>query len=130
MFSKIHDRAYQEFLTLLKNFPNSSLDKDFIINTTIWNERFAELKTLIDKTIIPITQAALNSHIESPWQSISIEIDREFRLLGTDILFLNSARQSTTKLARAKTIDNRIEKLIFYTQELLQRYQLKNDIID
>ncbi len=120
MLSTIHNQAYQEFLTLLTNFPTHSLNRDRAIDTKNWVEAFADLQTFFNNTIMPLTEEELNKPIVYRWQSLQIEIRREFRLLGTDILFLKSSRQPTTKLARGKAIDERIQKLMLYSQEILR----------
>jgi hypothetical protein len=120
MLSRIHNQAYQEFLTLLTNFPTHSLNRDRTIDTKNWVDAFADLQTFFNNTIMPLTEGELNKQIVYRWQSLQTEIRREFRLLGTDILFLKSSRQPTTKLARGKAIDERIQKLMLYSQEILR----------
>jgi hypothetical protein len=112
--------AYQEFLRLLNNFPSRSLEADFIIDIAIWSEQFKILQDFFKKTIMPLTDDKLDREVVYRWQSLRTEIDREFRLLNTDIMFLSSSRQATTKLTKAKAIDKRIQKLILYNQEILQ----------
>jgi hypothetical protein len=112
--------AYQEFLRLLNNFPSRSLEADFIIDMAIWSEQFKILQEFFTQTIMPLTDDKLDEEAIYRWQSLRTEIDREFRLLNTDMMFLGSSRQATTKLTRAKTIDKRIQNLILYSQEILQ----------
>jgi hypothetical protein len=112
--------AYQEFLRLLNNFPSRFLEADSMIDMSIWSEQFKVLQEFFNQTITPLTDDKLDEEVVYRWQSLRTEIDREFRLLNTNLLFLSSSRQATTKLTRAKAIDKRIHNLILYCQEILQ----------
>ncbi len=57
------------------------------------------------------------------WRSLQTEIQREFRLLNTDILFLGAARQTKTRELRLKSIGDRIMRLDKYAKSILSILQ-------
>ena len=115
----IHRKAYQDFLNLLyeleKQSQSSALATITADNQVIW----LDLKQVFQKSIIPLTDEDLAPEVASRWRSLQSEIQREFRLLNTDWLFLISSRQPATQEARKKTFITRLSKLIKYCQEIL-----------
>lgn len=53
-------------------------------------------------------------------QSVQTEINRQFRLLGMDMMYLQASRQSTTATQRRQQVSDRIESLIQFCQVLLK----------
>jgi hypothetical protein len=119
MLSTSHSRAYQDFITLLKKFRNIYTNNDLNINTFLVQKELRNLQEYFEQQIIPLDSEKLDSAIASRWQSVQTEIKREFKLLTTDVLFLNSARQPATRARRLKSICDRTIKLINYCQIML-----------
>jgi head-tail adaptor len=115
MLSIIHKKACQNFLDLLVQLEND-FQQQFAQSESIW----AELSELFQQQIISLTDEDLEEKVASGWISWQTEIQREFRLLKSDRLFWLSARQTSTKEARAKIILERLQKLIGYCQIMLQ----------
>ena len=121
MLPASHDRAYQDFLTLLTEFKEvlakistNPIDKSIA-------REFGNLSGWYQAHIARMSDRSLEPAIASRWQSVQTEIRREFKLLSTDILFLASARQIATKQKRIKSIEERLTKLIGYCQIMLSK---------
>lgn len=120
MLSTSHNRAYQHFLTLLTEFKKFVLNLDVDTSLAAVNQEFQSLQQWFSGNIVNLDSQDIDPSIAPRWESIQREIEREFKLLGTDILFLASARQIATKNKRLESIINRTSKLIGYCQGLLE----------
>ncbi|MBE9044459.1 heterocyst frequency control protein PatD [Pleurocapsales cyanobacterium LEGE 10410] len=118
MLPASHKRAYQDFLTLLKEFEGFLVDETQIERSQI-QHKFQNLASWFERYIVCLNSENLNTAIAPRWQSVHTEIKREFRLLSTDILFLTSARQNATQTKRIKSIGDRLTKLLGYCQIML-----------
>jgi hypothetical protein len=112
----IHKKAYQDCLNLLVQLENYYQNPKKDRNEELWTN----LNQFFQQQIIPLTDEDLEGETASRWISLQTEIQREFRLLKTDWLFWVSARQPVTKEARAKSVLERLRKLISYCQMMLQ----------
>ena len=128
MLSIIHKKAYQDFLDLLAklqsdrtafgqsrdcygfDFPASTIHKD-----PIWQE----LVAIFQHRIITLTDEELETEVASRWISLQTEIQRGFRLLQTEWLFWQSARQPATRKAKEASVREQLQKLIDYCQAML-----------
>ena len=120
MLSASHNRAYQDFLTLLTNFKNLVDNPETSSRQSSIMSEFQSLKQCFEQNIVVLDVRQLDPSVIGRWQSVQTEIKRAFKLLTTDILFLASARQDTTQIKRIKSIEDRLNKLIGYCQILLQ----------
>ena len=120
MLSASHNRAYQDFLTLLTKFKNFIDGWPSSGQQPQVNAEFGELQQWFQQNIVVLDSADIELSIVARWQSVQTEIKREFKLLATDILFFASARQNTTQNKRLKSISDRLTKLIGYCQILLK----------
>ena len=120
MLPPLHNRAYQDFLTLLTEF------ESILVAQTKKNEqsqirlKFQDLVKWFKQNISDLSQEDLELAIAPRWQSLQTEIKREFNLLSTDMLFLSAARQKATQVQRIKSISDRLAKLIGYCQIMLK----------
>ena len=121
MLSASHNRAYQDFLTLLAEFKSSLIDSEVETTSFQVKQKFEELQQWFEKNIASLDEQEIEQEIIASWQSVHTEIKREFKLLTTDILFLASARQSQTQTKRLQSISDRTTKLIGYCQIMLKR---------
>ena len=117
----LHKKAYQEFMTLLNQWQESCVvaESNGELRAEITRE-FPKLQQCFEQQITTLTDDELDLKLVSLWRSIHTEVQREFRLLSIDTLFLSSARQITTKKKRLKTIGDRNSKLIAYCQKILE----------
>ena len=108
MLSLAHKKAYQEFLTLLNHWQNSGGNQDKVNEMT---KQFSDLQQWFQQEIMTLTDQELDTTVISLWRSLQTEIQREFRLLSTNILFLASSRQASTREKRLKIIGDRINEI-------------------
>jgi hypothetical protein len=119
MLATSHNRAYQDFLTLLTTFRQNLSAKEQKNNQSSIKQEFQSVSVWFEQNLVSLSAADLESAIASRWQAVQTEILREFKLLSTDILFLAAARQQTTQLTRLQSIDGRLTKLISYCQIMI-----------
>ena len=125
MLSTLHNRAYQDFSTLLTNFSNFIKDTQNQADRRAIEHEFANLQQWFEKNIYNLDEKGIEEAYIPRWQAIQREINREFKLLTTDVLFLASARQQDTKTKRLKNIGDRLVKLTSYCQGILKETESK-----
>lgn len=107
MLSIIHKKVYLEFLNLLEDFQEQLNGSDQSIAQRGWYN----LQQFSQEKLLPLTEDGLAESIVQQWRSLQTEIQRELRLLNTDILFLAAARQTKTKELKLQSISDRLTKL-------------------
>jgi len=116
----IHMNGYQNFLTILIELEiklQPQIAQALPANVkTFWQEVHQYFQTDLEDCLDP----EIETEIYHQWTSLHTEIKREIRLLNTDLLFWQSARQSKTQLARQTSCWQRSQKLIRYCQMLLE----------
>jgi hypothetical protein len=115
-----HNRAYQDFLTLLTKFRQRLSEPGQEFNQSTLKQEFQELSIWFKQNIAQLNNQDLTPAIAPRWQAVQTEILREFKLLSTDLLFIAASRQQTTQLKRLKSINERLTKLISYCQIMLK----------
>jgi hypothetical protein len=128
MLAASHNRAYQDFLTLLTTFRQNLSAQEQKNNQSYVTQEFQSVSAWFEQNLVPLSAQDLEpgipqgrgSLITSRWQAVQTEILREFKLLSTDILFLAAARQQTTQQTRLQSIDGRLTKLISYCQIVIK----------
>ncbi|MGL5834914.1 MAG: heterocyst frequency control protein PatD [Waterburya sp.] len=120
MLAASHNRAYQDFLTLLTTFRQNLSAQEQKNNQSCVTHAFHSVSAWFEENLVPLRPQDLEPAIASRWQAVQTEILREFKLLSTDILFLAAARQQATQLTRLQSIDGRITKLISYCQIMIK----------
>lgn len=123
MLSESHNRAYQDFLTLLIKFRQELSRQKQKINQFGIKQEFQGLLEWFEQNVAQLSNQDLAPAIASRWQAVQTEILREFKLLSTDILFLAASRQQTTQLKKLKSINDRLTKLISYCQIMLKDHK-------
>ncbi len=118
MLPKLHDRIYRELLEALLELQNLSIAPH--IDSPSLEKQYALVKEIFNHRALKLTEEGMDGAIASRWLSVQIEINRAVRLLQNDLLFFRSARQSSTRQTRLKTLCDRIEQLIGYCRVLLQ----------
>ncbi len=119
MLNPSHERAYQDFLTLLTDFKSFLINPEVEVTNSHIQQQFQKLTQWFDNNIVCLDEQELEQNIVARWQSVQTEVKREFKLLTTDILFLASARQNVTRTKRLQSISDRTTKLISYCQIML-----------
>ena len=119
MLSMSHSQAYQEFLTLLEKLQeNFSLVNNEIDIKPVQQE-FQAVKIFFQQHIMGLATPPLDEAIATRWQSLQTELYREFRLLGTDVLFLASSRQAATRAQRLQSVGDRLERIKGYCNAII-----------
>lgn len=119
MLSTSHNRAYQDFLTLLTACSNILCHSAVPANQAQIQQEFRQLIQWFQENIVNLDSQELNREIAPRWQSIQTEIKREFKLLKTDLVFLAAARQQSTQSERIKQIQQRISRLSGYCRGMM-----------
>ncbi|MEL6442256.1 MAG: heterocyst frequency control protein PatD [Cyanobacteria bacterium J06621_8] len=119
MFQASHNRAYQDFLTLLTEFEHYLVQIDAQPEKTAVNRKFQQISRCFKEHIVKIDSQDVAPEILGRWQSVQTEIKREFQLLSVDILFLASARQLETRKQRIGKIRQHLSKLSDYCRIML-----------
>lgn len=118
MLPKSHREELLSWITLLRSC-DILLCGD-VNNLVLLKDKFSEIQTYLNTKIMSIEPSNLDSNIPSlfePWQR---ETYRYIRLLQTDFLFYQSAKQSTTKLDRISLIQQRLNDVIKLTENYLE----------
>ncbi|NJL00139.1 MAG: heterocyst frequency control protein PatD [Spirulinaceae cyanobacterium SM2_1_0] len=110
MLSSQHCARYQQFLVSLQVLQQTISNENAAKSTL--NENFRQAKQVYQSEIVPLNSEGLEGAIASRWQSIQTELNRTFRLLQTDISFLQMARQSTTTQQRRASCQQQLTRLI------------------
>jgi hypothetical protein len=113
-----HYQQYQNALRQLKitvtraNPDLASLHADFL-----------EVQQMFQLRIMDTDLAQIDPAVVSQVQSYQTEINKQMRLLGMDVMFLQAARQPTTTQQRQAQMSDRINTLIRYCNALLGEEQ-------
>lgn len=121
MLSKSHEEELLSWIELLKSC--DILFCDEANNFALLKDKLREIQTYLDSEIMSIEPTNLDSNIRSLFQSWQTETYRYIRLLQTDFLFYQSAKQSTTKLDRISLIQQRLKDAIKLTENYLNHQQ-------
>jgi hypothetical protein len=117
MLSKSHQKELLSWIELLKNFDTLFCDDGN--NLVLLKDKFRGIQTYLNTEIMSIEPSNLDGNIRSLFQSWQTETYRYIRLLQTDFLFYQSAKQSTTKLDRISLIQQRLKDAIKLTENYL-----------
>jgi len=117
MLSKSHSILVKEWIILLTTFQNQWVlqNTDNYYQTPIWQN----IQVYLRENILPFSEELLDSNVASLWQSWQTESHRYIRLLNTDLLFFASAKQISTKRAKASLIDQHLQSAIALSENLL-----------
>lgn len=83
---------------------------------------FLEAQQLFQLQIAGTDLSPLDAAIATKLQSLFVEINKQLRLIGVDLMFLQAARQPATTQKRQKQMGDRLQLLLTYCtaiQELM-----------
>ena len=119
MLLKFYYQSYQRFLAKLEELQKEVLAKD---------QELIRLKTFYDQAqeifqnqILNVTLDELDCNAIALVQSAETEIYKNLRLLGTELLFLGSARQAGTTQQRLEKVQGIIERLTDYANAIIEK---------
>ncbi|MCL6434265.1 MAG: heterocyst frequency control protein PatD [Leptolyngbyaceae cyanobacterium HOT.MB2.61] len=117
MLLPLHKQSYREFkqvLRLMDETVKQGNDGSGLKSEVTKLQQFFQTKILILNT------NELPPEVEQRVQSYQVEIDKQLRLLGMDVMFLQAARQARTGEQRRKQVGDRILTLMRYCDALLE----------
>lgn len=106
--------AYQQFERLLQRLQTSLADQTW--SATALKTEISQLQQLFQTQLAADTPIA---NEPNSIQAIQTEINKQLRLLETDVLFLQAARQPTKIQQRQQQIVDRINLLLNYCAAIL-----------
>lgn len=111
-----HQQSYTEFAAALEALKKAIAGSNQEQKTIEDCDR--KVQQVYQDRIVPLMSESVSDDITSRWRSLQTEVNRSFRLLRTDIIFLKASRQSSTTQQRLSTCLTRIDQLMKYCQEL------------
>ncbi len=85
----------------------------------LW-EPFSGVQQFFGREILGVSAGEISPEVASRIQSFHTEMHKQLRLLGTDVMFLRSARSPETLRARQIQVSDRLKTLIGYCSALLE----------
>ncbi|MDJ0508419.1 MAG: heterocyst frequency control protein PatD [Crocosphaera sp.] len=119
MLLNFYYQSYQGFLAKLQELQKEVIAKelDLIRLKTLYKQ----VEETFQTQMLNMTLDELDCNAIALIQSAETEIYKNLRLLGTELLFLGSARQARTKQQRLNKVQGIIEQLINYTDAIIQQ---------
>lgn len=90
------------------------------LNGPMLQSAFLEVQQFFQLHIVSLEFEEKDTLAESHIQSYQTEINKQLRLLGMDVMFLQAARQSATAQQRQAQMGDRLDLVIRYCQTLLE----------
>lgn len=81
--------------------------------------QFLEAQQQFQTLILPLDPAEIDEAIAPRVQSVQTEINKMLRLMGLDVMFLRTARQSVTTQRRQAQLRDRLNTVLGYCTVLL-----------
>ncbi len=114
MLLKFYHQSYQELLEKLLQLQKQVREKH--IDMMAINKIYEQGQEIFESKILGVKLDELDCNAIILIQSAQTEINKNLRLLGTELLFLASSRQAGTTQKRLEKVQGIIEQLIGYCQ--------------
>lgn len=118
MLSELDLKNYQELKLQLENLEKFLVNFDN--NRATIELNLMEIKKIIDQKILLLDQEKIEVKFRGKWQSIQTEINRSYRLLLNDWLFLKTALQPMVIEKRLKLFKHNLTQLISFCNFILE----------
>ena len=119
MLPEAHRQIYQEFLRSLEQLQGMATQAKPDPAALI--ALFQTVQQFFQGQILGLSwENDPDASLEQRVQSYQIEMNKQLKLMGTDVMFLQAARQSSTAQQRQVQISDRLNLLIGYCNVLLQ----------
>ncbi|MDJ0844899.1 heterocyst frequency control protein PatD [Crocosphaera sp.] len=117
MLLKFYHQSYEELVIKLLELQKLVIaeDTDMIAITTVYEQ----IQTMFQEQILTVRLDELDCSAISLLRSAQTEIYKNLRLLGTELLFLRSARQGKTTKERLEKVQGKVEELIGYCRAII-----------
>lgn len=119
MLPNFYYQNYQEFAAILQQLQANAKRNES--DTGGLRQCFQEAQQFFQQRIVSLDAPELAPSIESRIRAYNTEIDKQLRLLGVDVMFLQAARQPETASARQEQVFTRIQMLLGYCDALLAK---------
>ncbi|XHX79342.1 MAG: heterocyst frequency control protein PatD [Stenomitos frigidus ULC029] len=113
----IQQQRYKAFQQALQHMHQMVLLPD--VNNIALRSEVTNLQQLFRDQLLSLPMDAFSSTTQHWVQAHQVEIDKQLRLLGMDLLFLQGARQVATALQRRQQVCDRLDTLQRYCEALL-----------
>lgn len=80
---------------------------------------FLQAQQWFQQAILDDTEAAIPEAIAGEVQAYGVELNKQMRLLGIDVMFLQSSRQAQTQMQRQAQMRDRLQLLQTYCDRVL-----------
>ena len=117
MLPLIHQECYQTFKQDLDAMQQILAQPDD--NRLALKTKAAALQRYFRELLLSLPLHDLAPALQDWVQSYHVEIDKQLKLLGVDVLFLQAARQSATTQQRQQQMHDRLDILQRYCEALL-----------
>jgi hypothetical protein len=111
-------QLYQEFQQKLQRLKDLATQPQ--LDQVALRQFFVETQRFFQVQMIGLDGSELTIAAQSQVHAYQTEINKQLRLLGQDVMFLQAARQSNTVQQRQSQILDRIETLLRYCNTLLE----------
>lgn len=119
MLPEIHSRRYQDFQQILERL--RSLISQPNCNKALLKAEISLAQQFFQDQVRSLNLDELDATVEQRSRSFHVEINKQLRLLATDVMFLQAAKQAATSQQRLEQVDDRVNTLIRYCDALLQK---------
>jgi hypothetical protein len=117
MLPPLQRKCYQEFQQAIEQLLSCTTASE--LDFAAIRNGFDKLKQLFQSQILSLSQDGLPPEVVSRWQSIQTEVHKQMRLLATDMMMLQAARNPATSGLRVAGICDRLNCLRQFCQVLL-----------
>jgi mannose/cellobiose epimerase-like protein (N-acyl-D-glucosamine 2-epimerase family) len=117
MLPESYQHAFDRFQRSLQRLQQATQSAD----RAMLQSAFQATQELFQQQIAPLDLEALDPKISLKARAIQVEINKQMRLLATDLLFLQAARQPTTASQRQQQIGDRVEMLLRYCVAVMEQ---------
>lgn len=118
MLTSHHRQVYENFLQSLQIL-RDHLEQPEMPKISLQND-FATVQQIFEQDVLALTATELDAQTAPRWQSIQTEIYRAMRLLQTERIRWQVARQEETAQTRQEEARDRVEQLIGYCEAILE----------
>ncbi|MBE9186617.1 heterocyst frequency control protein PatD [Microcoleus sp. LEGE 07076] len=119
MLSEDRRQCYQELQQALEQLQGTAAQDN--PDLAALAAEYTKVQHFFGNHIMKANSGELDAPQTPPEQSYLTEIHKQLRLLGTDVTFLQAAKQPATAQARQTAAKERINTLIGYCSALLQK---------
>lgn len=114
MMSSIYQQAYQKLEHLFQQLQVKAIDE-----ATTSADLKSDLAEIQQVMTLQLESADQDSNFQSQFQPIQTEVTKQLRLLETDLLFLQTARQPAKAQECKQRISDRLTLLLSYCGAIL-----------